>query len=310
MRGQLFLRQYDQKGKFVNSQNQLFFFQPSARGWKRKVSRYIVPEGIYRITLSFIFEKIQGTIYMDDFSFIRYKSMPSWNRILYKTFSSRAKTPLLIDGDVKKWEKIKKVSLNDISVVRKSGATGAITGAVPFDWRGKGDLSVEFATQWDENNLYLWVKVKDDIFCQPFTGSQGYKGDSVQIALAPNNSSESGDQDYSELTLMLNSGGKAEVYQSHGLPNPLALAAMKIGTMRDWKVIVKRDKTSQETLYEAAIPFLVLGPGFKPELGKSIGFSLLVNDNDGHGRRGWMQWSGGIGKHKAPNLYGSLIFKN
>ena len=43
---------------------------------------------------------------------------------------------------------------------------------------------------------------------------------------------------------------------------------------------------------------------------ESIGFSLLVNDNDGQGRRGWMEWSSGIGNNKDPLLYGSIIFKD
>lgn len=40
--------------------------------------------------------------------------------------------------------------------------------------------------------------------------------------------------------------------------------------------------------------------------GKPLYFSLLVNDNDGAGRLGWIEWSGGIGSSKDPSLYGTL----
>ena len=37
-----------------------------------------------------------------------------------------------------------------------------------------------------------------------------------------------------------------------------------------------------------------------------IRFSLLVNNNDGEGRLGYLEWSSGIGNKKDPTLYGAL----
>jgi hypothetical protein len=31
--------------------------------------------------------------------------------------------------------------------------------------------------------------------------------------------------------------------------------------------------------------------------------SFLVNDNDGEGRKGWIEWGGGIGEEKAPSKF-------
>jgi hypothetical protein len=308
MKCSLHMRQYSRDGKYVSSNNQMFFYQPRAEGWKRTVNVYVVPDGIFSIDLGFVFESIQGTIYLDDFSFCRFRGNPVMNKILYELHSPKAAAPLSIDGDDRKWQKIEKAFVNDISAVRKSGEAENLTGDIPFDWRGKDDLRFEFATQWDENNLYLWLKVKDDVFCQPFAGIARYKGDSAQIAMDPVNAGSSINNERSELIFSTNPEGKIEVYQNTALPNPLLLAAMRTGLMKDWKVIVKRDESKKETIYEAAIPFLVFGPGFKPKAGESIGFSLLVNDNDGQGRRGWMEWSGGIGKIKDSKLFGSLIF--
>ena len=33
---------------------------------------------------------------------------------------------------------------------------------------------------------------------------------------------------------------------------------------------------------------------------KAFGFSVLVNDNDGKGRKGWIEWGSGIGRGKDP----------
>lgn len=41
--------------------------------------------------------------------------------------------------------------------------------------------------------------------------------------------------------------------------------------------------------------------------GFSLGFSLLINDNDGTGRRGWIEFMSGIGVAKNPAFFGELL---
>ncbi len=43
-----------------------------------------------------------------------------------------------------------------------------------------------------------------------------------------------------------------------------------------------------------------------PSNGTTIGFSFLVNDSDGAGRVGWMEWTSGIGSIKAPYWFGVI----
>ena len=38
-----------------------------------------------------------------------------------------------------------------------------------------------------------------------------------------------------------------------------------------------------------------------------MGFSVLINDNDGSGRRGWMECGSGIGKSKDANLFVTIL---
>ena len=43
--------------------------------------------------------------------------------------------------------------------------------------------------------------------------------------------------------------------------------------------------------------------------GQHIGFSFLVNDADEAERVGWMEWTGGIGAAKEPELFGTLVLQ-
>ena len=38
-----------------------------------------------------------------------------------------------------------------------------------------------------------------------------------------------------------------------------------------------------------------------------FGFAMRVNDNDGYGRRGWCEYTSGIGRGKNTDLFGRLI---
>jgi hypothetical protein len=33
----------------------------------------------------------------------------------------------------------------------------------------------------------------------------------------------------------------------------------------------------------------------------------LINDNDGEGRKGWVEWGGGIGQRKDPKRFNRLV---
>ena len=61
-----------------------------------------------------------------------------------------------------------------------------------------------------------------------------------------------------------------------------------------------------QTIYEMAVPLSALRVGGSP--GTRLGFSLLVNENDGNTREGHLRWSDGIGMGTRPEEYGQLIF--
>ena len=142
---------------------------------------------------------------------------------------------------------------------------------------------------WDETNLYLQVAVTDDKFVQPFSGGDTWQGDGVQFAVQPEYDRRP-EAKYAEFSVAL-VGGKPEVFVAHDdLGGAKATADIaQAGTL---------------TTYRIAVPWA--GLGVKPVLGRTIAVSMLVNDNDGNGRRGWMEWGDGIGYSKDPALYYDL----
>ena len=64
------------------------------------------------------------------------------------------------------------------------------------------------------------------------------------------------------------------------------------------------EKTNGKVYYEFKIPWeRLLAPGQRPVENSKLGFSFLVNDNDGDGRRGWIEYAGGIGEAKNSELF-------
>jgi len=53
-------------------------------------------------------------------------------------------------------------------------------------------------------------------------------------------------------------------------------------------------------VYELLVPADLLVSTTKLQSGTVLGFSLLVNDNDGAGRAGWQELTPGIGHGKRP----------
>ena len=64
------------------------------------------------------------------------------------------------------------------------------------------------------------------------------------------------------------------------------------------------------TTYEFAIPWeqIVGVKDWHPVAGQYLKFSMLWNDNDGEGRKGWIEYASGIGSSKDTKLFTKLLF--
>lgn len=196
----------------------------------------------------------------------------------------------VIDGIISKgeWNGAAAMYAEDQSQVVMSG------------WTGKDDLSIKTMVEWDEENLYVAVKAVDDVwFYNSAPASDIWQNDSVQFGILHGTASEvvigTANTTYEEIGMGQTDGGPV-AYRWNTQTDHAA------GVIDNCEVMIGRE--GNNTYYELKIPWSeVAGEDFKPDSGTKIGYSLLVNDNDGNGRKGWIEYASGIGSYKDTNLF-------
>jgi len=82
--------------------------------------------------------------------------------------------PIVVDAALDDWSGVP----NPIVLDRKEQATYGAT-----HWNGPADLSGKIRLAWRSEGLYIAAEVTDDVFQQPYTGRDVYKGDHVNLWL-------------------------------------------------------------------------------------------------------------------------------
>jgi len=162
---------------------------------------------------------------------------------------------------------------------------------------GSNDLNGDVWLHWDQQNLYLAANIQDDVFAQDSANDAIWQGDALQFSISQGTPGESAL--WSELGVALTPQGPQMYRWSDAMgvtPGPLTEA----------QVEVVRNESNQSTIYELAIPWTAIAP-FTPEDG-GLSVSLLANDNDGQGRKGYIEWGSGIGAEKNNALFNYLRF--
>lgn len=160
-------------------------------------------------------------------------------------------------------------------------------------WDGPDDLSGDVTMSWDEQNLYLSARITDDVHSQRFTGADTWQGDGFQFSLAPGLPGES--QTWEEYDLaLLGTGSTGQLYRRRGTGVPVGLVPAA-------RVEGSRDEATRTTVYELALPWTEV-PTVRPGDGL-LSLSLLLNENDGSGRVGYIEWGSGIATTKDPTQF-------
>lgn len=159
-------------------------------------------------------------------------------------------------------------------------------------WGGVDDLSGDLYLMYDENYLYFGAKIKDNIHCGHDEQDRIWAMDSIQFAVTDRVLQ---DAQITEIGMGLTDNGpQIKRYLSQHTKEE----GFDIDKFEDVEFDVSRN--GNITTYEFKISWEDLfAYGYVPD--KEIIFSVLVNDNDGEGRRGWMEYGGGIGYTK--NVY-------
>ncbi len=161
-------------------------------------------------------------------------------------------------------------------------------------WSGPDDLSARAWLQLDGDNLRLRAEVRDDQVHQPYEGHRIFDGDSIQFTL------QHRDQNgYFELGAAPSSGGGASLHA-------WSVPAGSEDPTRHIEARVQR--TDRGLTYELSLPLEALSLT-TDQLRDGVRFNLLVNDNDGHGRDGYIRMAPGLGDGAHPDRWPAIRFE-
>lgn len=172
-----------------------------------------------------------------------------------------------------------------------------VTLSPPDHWAGlQGeipsvlDIQARFRIAWEPGAIYVAVEVSDDVHSNDYEPDMSWMGDSVQVAIDTNHdkSGPGYDGDDWEIGAALLDGVPSAGcwHKPDGYTTcPVQVSGKRVGDM---------------TRYELKIP---------GDFSGKVGMSILVNDNDGQGRDGWLEWTPGVGFAKDPSFFGTIFLQ-
>ena len=139
-------------------------------------------------------------------------------------------------------------------------------------WKGPQDCSAEVRLSVEPGGLRVRADVRDDIHCQPYSGTEQWRGDDIQVLVSWQGLAGAWEFNFAHLD-----DGRPDASGTlapAGFDAAAAAAAISLKTSRENDI----------TRYDALVP---CDPalGFTTNaLSGNIRFNLMVNDNDGSGR--------------------------
>jgi hypothetical protein len=196
-------------------------------------------------------------------------------------FVPRTPAPPVIDGDLADWTDVAWLSLGEDSLSTDFNPKNPHTGP--------SDLAAEVAIRYDASNVYLAVNVKDETFFRRSGGDQElFSGDSVQVYFDLKNTAREDIRDYDAddavYSIGLNQAMRPIAWLEKNPGGTRYLGGANEETGIDTDVRVACRKTAAGYVYEMAFPGYTL-PFLALASGSIFGISLLINDNDGAGRK-------------------------
>lgn len=180
-----------------------------------------------------------------------------------------------------------------------------VTALIPHDpanehlfWKGPADLSAQVRLGWTADALLMEVVVTDNVHVQPYRDGGVWNGDNVQFSLLL-----PGQNRMWELGLTRTDAGTSEVFCWHAPAGFDAAAVAKSVSLE-----TTRDETEKTTTYLCRIPLQAIGLSADAAQSEPFRFNLIVNDNDGDIRKGFIAISPGMGVTRTPRAYPLILF--
>ncbi|OCT13966.1 hypothetical protein A8709_00025 [Paenibacillus pectinilyticus] len=196
--------------------------------------------------------------------------------------------------------------------------TGALSTNIPWinnNWVFKSltsgqpaGFAARAAVGAANDGLDLVIDVTDANFVQNESKGNYYIGDSIQFGLDTSGIGMVGAQVEFQAALTANGPVlyKGTVpYIGGDLPSNWTPAGQFV---QNGSILIDSTQSGKK-IYKIHIAWSELYP-YIPDTTKPLFVSLLVNDNDGNGRLGWLEWASGIGEAKNVSLYGKIVLQD
>ena len=203
----------------------------------------------------------------------------------YMTAIVKIEQPPKIDGklDCAEWNKQMPLVINNAGQVQR----------IP-NWRGPDDLSGKVYCAYDSENFYIAAEVRDNFLGDKDEKERVWACDSIQFAFAKNNITGMARTEYG--IAQVNGKSKIDRYSFMGVDEGM-IGFVDVNSYGGAELKVSRD--GGVTVYEAKFPWeQIYGERIDVSKTDQVFFSILINENDGAGRIGWMEYCGGIGLAK------------
>jgi cellulose/xylan binding protein with CBM9 domain/PHP domain-containing protein len=161
------------------------------------------------------------------------------------------------------------------------------------------DVKVSFSVFYDNEYLNVRIFVKDNFFYQPYCDSSAYMGDSIQIGFDPL---------CRRSKFSLKEKNIFEFLLANTEDGPIVINNLVPELCKN-KISAELLVTQKDNMYTYDFKVPMKSLQIKSDKGRAVGFNLIVNVNDGNGRRGWIEWTPGIGDRKSADDWGCLVFE-
>ena len=198
----------------------------------------------------------------------------------------------------------------------------AIVTSEPFG--GADDLSGTVNLMWDEEYLYMAIKMKDNVHCQTeHNGSTAWKGDCVQVGFATLDSSEA----FTRYNLSLADNGNTYTYLAGSEVNSFArmdvseeLLKSKASRSDDGNTVYETRISWEELLKPADMDgageatamnehnITRYKTGRVAKSGEHFDFAVMVNDHDGVVRKGYVEYGTDVSGNKPTQPIRVLLY--
>jgi hypothetical protein len=185
-------------------------------------------------------------------------------------------------------------------VIELSGARNYFSLLPSDPYRGADDLSCRTEVRYDVQNLYLKFIVTDNVFHPVAKDERNWDGDSIQLSFSQLKRGQAINSDYTDYMLSL-VNGQVSLKRKGNLD-----AQYTNKTMTKLKI----ERKGNQTVYDFTVPYSEINVVYEDLQSGSapIGLTYIINDNDGKGRKGWLNWGEGIGRNREMTMYGWLYF--